>query len=322
MKNIAVIIPSNRHYPPIFTSMDLLTNENDIEVFFISSNAGNLKEYKKKWCHVKNFKYVYTTLKSVSLKRNIGAILSDARTLAFADDDCIFTKQWLKRVRNHFQKSKEVLFGRTLPYRKTKFPGAVGTLGVFSQRKTTHKTKRRILEHAMFIGLSNNFAINKFDFIHLNGFSYLFGPGTVVKNGDDTDFIIRLLNKQYTTTYDEKMLLYHDKWLTESQARKQMQEYIRGGIVAYGFHMFNGLVECRIHVKYNILIVKKEIINNIIDFAVHPKNIIKDLSIIFGYIYNMVLGLIIAYIYYRYNRMIKKILEFSYYKYKSVELTG
>lgn len=203
----------------------------------------------------KNHPYIHEILtkkEGLSLGRNTGikyAMKNGAQIMAFTDDDCIITKEWIEEVRLSFKNRKiSAVFGKTKPFESKKHKNE------FCPCTFSKESKEPVVEvcrHWENVGFGNNMAFRSEIFQNVGLFKLYIGPGTKIPTGDDAELIVHLLVKKVPIYYNPKMLVYHNKWLSGKPYKKQIREYLCGTAGVYGFYAFKGDKNC-------IKIVKQE----------------------------------------------------------------
>lgn len=175
--------------------------------------------------------------KSVALNKGIPQARGDI--LAFTDDDCIVSKQWVQSIADSLREHPSVsaVFGQTKPYRADNVRGM--TCPALFSPSRAHSINRPCY-HATHIGFGNNMAIRKSVFDELGGFRSWLGPGSIGLNTEDAEMALRLLSSGCSVYANPRMLVFHNKWMRPSQARKQELVYACGEMACYGYYYFQG----------------------------------------------------------------------------------
>ena len=152
--------------------------------------------------------------------RNLGAAHAKGTFLAFTDDDCILSHDWLKALRGRFDRTPDSMIGgRTL----NKVPH-----NIFS--KTTHLLIEYLYSYynanpgqARFFA-SNNLALPKESFLKIGGFNPVFSRAAA----EDREFCERWLRRGYSMIYAPEALISHLHPLTPFTFFRQHFNYGRG----------------------------------------------------------------------------------------------
>jgi GT2 family glycosyltransferase len=155
--------------------------------------------------------------------RNLGAQHARGDMLAFTDDDCIPTTQWLRELAQSANKAPS---------------GLVGGRTVNGIDHNLYSTASQIIvdqAYAYFLSrdsnlrffASNNMAVSASLFHESGGFDSSF------RTSEDRDFCDRWIRRGYSLVYAPKALVHHHHHLTMTAFCRQHFNYGRG---AYRFH--------------------------------------------------------------------------------------
>jgi GT2 family glycosyltransferase len=129
----------------------------------------------------------------------------------------------------------------------------------------TFSVTQNLGEHWVNVGFDNNAAIKTKIFKNIGGYKWWLGPGCLVPYGEDAEFILRSLIAGYKIAYNPKMLVYHNRFLTEKEFAQQTETYTYGGLVTYGFYAIQGVKDLEDiflnHIKYFFYGAKSELKN-------------------------------------------------------------
>lgn len=212
----------------------------------------NIQEFVKK---NSKFTFIFTNTKGLSKARNIGINNATSKYLFFTDDDCILGKSTIKNIVTWINKQASkhtiICFGKTLAYEPQKHPSPFECPCCF-EKGLVHKSHYM---HWIDSGFGNNMLISKNIFSKIGMFKEWLGVGSIGISAEDAEFIIRSKINKYQISYNAKMLIFHNRWLSKDQINEQEQNYNIGGIVAYGYHYFQGCLPCRKAFKIHLNLV-------------------------------------------------------------------
>lgn len=185
--------------------------------------------------------YIHSKIKGKSKGLNQAIRLAKAPFLAFTDDDCIPSVEWISEIYNGFTAHPTVysICGKTLPHKPQKHPGMYCPSTFQSDIPFTHLIKTPGI-HWKSIGLGNNMAFRKNVLIQMGGFIEWLGPGSIGINAEDAHMLLRVLITGKYILYNDKAIVYHDRWLTEKQHKLQNLEYECGEFACYGIFALYG----------------------------------------------------------------------------------
>ena len=223
--------------------------ENEVIVVDQSENDNTGKVVKKIDLPIRYFKQNKT---GVSKAKNLGIARSRGNIIVFTDDDCLVTKDWLYTIEQSFLAHKQVVgvFGQVFPFKPQKHDGRFCPC-TFTKKKMRLITKP--VRHWREIGFGNNMAFRREVFSHIGVFREWLGPGSVGKSAEDAEFALRALLNNYKLLYNPKVKIYHNRWLTKEESRKQSLTYTCGEVACYGYVGFNRFDLGREVVKENFL---------------------------------------------------------------------
>jgi glycosyltransferase involved in cell wall biosynthesis len=157
--------------------------------------------------------------------RNKGAEAARGTFLAFTDDDCLVTPDWLDRLETRLRESPwTAVGGRTV----NAYPDNL--CSTVSQLITDVLYAYQAGRPGFFrFVTSNNFAVPRAVFLEIGGFD----PSFPLAAGEDREFCARWVRGGYRLVTEEGAVVYHRHWLTLSGFWRQQFGYGRG---AYRFH--------------------------------------------------------------------------------------
>lgn len=165
---------------------------------------------------------------------NMGLPLLQGTIIAFTDDDCIVSKTWLQTITSIFKNHSQIaaVFGQTKPYKPQNHARMIcpATVSI-----TTPRVISNPCYHATNIGFGNNMAWRTIVLKQSGGFKSWLGPGSIGSAAEDAEFMLRLLSNGYKILTSPKPIVYHNKWLTQREARRLNLAYSRGEMACYGY---------------------------------------------------------------------------------------
>jgi GT2 family glycosyltransferase len=230
MKKLFLIIPSNR-FEKLHPQTVAVIEKTKTPTIFVKQN---LPPYYKNHPYIKE---ILTNQTGVSKARNKGiniALKLGAKILAFTDDDCVITKNWLKNIHLTFTNPKiDIVFGRTLSYQPQKHPFEYCPCTFSKNDLKPISTPVSTWQH---VGMSNNFALSSNLVKKVGLFNIKIGPGTRIPGSEDTDYIIRVIKNRYSIYYSALAQLYHNKWLPLTELQHLYQDYSLSFSYIYMYH--------------------------------------------------------------------------------------
>lgn len=199
---------------------------------------------------------------------NYGIMRARGDILIFTDDDCIASTNWIATIQQSFERFPEIsaVFGKTLPH-TSHLHGHRVCPCTFTNGKYALITRPCI--HYKQIGFGNNMAIRKSVFHTMNTFKQWLGPGSMGSNAEDAEMALRLLIKGHKIFYNPKAVVYHNKWLTHQEMKRQSLSYSCGEMACYGYFYFQGHA-----------FASDVVWNNVRDSYYKVKNILKNVLLL------------------------------------------
>jgi GT2 family glycosyltransferase len=163
--------------------------------------------------------------------KGLNLLISQAKSeiLAFTDDDCIVTKDWLQGIVDTYQQFPQIagIFGNVLPYQPEKHVGEICP-SLAKTAKFTLLTKKN-LRHFLS---GNNMSIKRSVFEKLGYFQEWLGVGSVGQGGEESELTFRILRNGLTMAVNPKLVVFHNRWLTIREAKLLKIRYICGFVAA------------------------------------------------------------------------------------------
>ncbi len=201
---VSIVIPTYNRITKLVRLLKSLDQLNPIpdEIIIVDDNSkDNTKDLLTKWQKIKREYDKKVILKSSNKgpadSRNLGIYSSKNELIAFADDDVIVTKDWIKHITHRLRNSESKLVG---------VGGIVKPINndIISQYFTEHKTLEAP-RHLYYLP-TVNCCFKKKPLIDIGCFSTEFS----FAGGEDTDLCLRLKRNGYYFFKEKKALVYHD----------------------------------------------------------------------------------------------------------------
>jgi len=219
---VSIIIPTHNSEKMIercLQSVFALNYPKDrYEVILVDDSTDNTIEIA-----VKHKARVINVIGSTGAKRNRGTEISNGDILAFIDDDCFVTRDWLLNLMNGLNSDEVAECGGpnlTPPDSplKAKCAGYILShwLGSGGIRYGKTWSEKRYVDH----NPSCNMAVKKSAFLKVGGFPEDFWPS------EDVEFDSKLLKMGYKILYEPKAAVYHERKKT---LREILTQFVRYG---------------------------------------------------------------------------------------------
>ena len=270
----------------------------DFEILVLDQSHSELSLCLIKKINNKKIRYYHIPKKGKSGALNYGIKEARGKILAFTDDDCIVSDNWLSTISSVFEQNKqiEMLFGKSLPYKKAAHKKLICP-AVFSLNSSHIVSKPS--HHAIDIGFGNNMALRKKLDQKDQFFNTWLGPGSIAYAAEDADIALRFLINKKKIKYDSRLLIFHNKWLTPKQNFYQSLRYLCGETACYGYYSFKGYEFAKLVIKNNFddsFSKVKKLISKIVNLQKIDKRAISPYAIFLELIFR-IRGLIIGFIF-------------------------
>ena len=179
-------------------------------------------------------RYLHTNRPGLSRAYNVGVRATSGDVLAFTDDDCIATPDWIESIVAAFAADPEVdlLYGQVLlPAALVGVAGEVPTLPIERPRRLSWRQDFQIY------GMGANFATTRRLFERLGGFDELLGGGGPLRSSQDFDFQYRALRAGATVLLCPDVRVDHYGVRTAAQWPATLRAYGVGDGAFYFKHV-------------------------------------------------------------------------------------
>ncbi len=222
----------------------LASKYKDFEIIVIDQSTEKVPKHILDFMVKNKITYVLDSGKGAGRAKNISLKLARGEIVAYTDDDCLVSPNWLGQIASFFKKNKDIagVFGGVSAFAPKKHQG-------FYCPCTVGRTKAEVIsspcKHWLYLGFGNNMAFRKKALKRVGGFRDWLGPGSVGKNADDAEVALRLLTSGNRLAYEPKIVVFHNRWLTATQSIKQSFAYGSGETACYGYYFFLGSKFCK-----------------------------------------------------------------------------
>ncbi len=210
--NISVIICThngvNRIENALHSLSDMIIPESVLWELVIVDNGStdNTKEIVTKTCDILRlpYKYVLEKYRGLSFARNRGILASSGEIIAFTDDDCIVTPNWISSILKEFHLNGDLALigGKVELYNKKDQPV---TIRIGNKRKSFSD-----LSHIFSLLPGCNMAMKNSIFETVGAFDTYFGAGASIPSAEDSDFFYRAFKAGLKLVYCPDILIYHN----------------------------------------------------------------------------------------------------------------
>lgn len=187
-------------------------------------------------------KYFKLSSKGKSMSLNYGIRKAVGSLIVFTDDDCIVDCKWLQNIHQKFNKYPDIhgLFGCTYPHLPGKHLRQVCAATYVPVKFILHKIddisdiSREMIPG---IGLGNNMCIKKKIFSKIGYFKEWLGPGAIGQNGEESEYIFRMLANKLVLATDPEIVVFHNRWINGREARILESQYTHGFVSFASYYL-------------------------------------------------------------------------------------
>ena len=252
---ISVLIATKNRTEKLLDCIEsILRSSYESYEIIVMDQSSDLKTQKAlKSFNKKNLKFYKLNFTNKSLALNKGIDKCKGEIIAFTDDDCIVSPNWLSQIDLSFKKFDDIVgvFGNVRPFKRK--------LGIkFICPGTVNRHKLKIVskpcKHWECLGFGNNMAFRKNLFnSDRNMFKTWLGPGSVGEAAEDAELALSALNDGKKLLFDPRVLVYHDRFLNPKEYEVLYNSYMRGQVACYIYLALKGITCAKDVVKQDLL---------------------------------------------------------------------
>lgn len=199
----------------------------DFEVVLIDQNSDNrvFKLYKE-YCDSFQINYIRTQEKGLSHARNLAIQYGKLNDIVgFPDDDCWYSRDTLKQVNNFFlQSDSDIVSGQP-----------VDSNGIPLVRSFLKNDTMVNLDNVWNAGISFTIFFKRQVIEKVGAFDEMLGvgSGTVYGSGEETDYLIRALKKNFKMKYISSLQIFHPRKTATGDKEDLNRALLYGGGMGY-----------------------------------------------------------------------------------------
>lgn len=175
-------------------------NFNELEIIIVDQNdkidlSGMIQNYQKKGIDITHIK---TSIRNLSLARNLGIARSKFGIIGFPDDDCYYSMDTIKNIVNHFS----VMYSDVLvaKWAELDYSGVSG-LRILDNRDIYNFRTVPFPSITLFV---RRFVLDRVGY-----FDGEFGVGQIYGSAEETDLIMRISKAGFQICFDETVVVHH-----------------------------------------------------------------------------------------------------------------
>lgn len=179
-------------------------------------------------------RFVHTQPPGLSRAYNLGVRLTTAPILAFTDDDCVASTNWISSVARAFDgdPAAEMLYGTVaLPRELARSAGQVPILPIARAERLDRRNGFRIY------GMGANYALRRSLFDRVGGFDEILGGGGPLRSSQDFDFQFRAYRAGAVVLLRPEIVVDHYGLRTPEQWPATLRAYCIGNAAFYVKHI-------------------------------------------------------------------------------------
>lgn len=200
---VSLIMPTLNRYDEIYLLMDSLVKQTykNFELIIVDQNSNDkVKNIADKYKDKIDIKYIKSKKLGLSYNRNIGIEVAKGEIIAFPDDDCVYEIDTLEKVTNFFKGNKDykIYSCKTMDFNK--IDSFIKMNDGICKIESTNISKT-VCSITFFVNFGKKENYTKFD--------ERLGVGAEFGAGEETDYVLDLLNKGYKGKYFGENIIYH-----------------------------------------------------------------------------------------------------------------
>jgi GT2 family glycosyltransferase len=171
----------------------------------------------------RRFRYIRSSSRGASAARNVGVEQSTAPIIAFTDDDCRVSTDWLQQIRMLFEHDPDA----ALVFGKVSIPNELKGRGFAAEFEPHQRVHYEYPPADVPWGLGANMIVRRSLFERVGTFDPLLGPGTAFRAGEEFDLEIRALAAGNKVVHAAEIAVFHLGIREGEEASKLVRGYGR-----------------------------------------------------------------------------------------------
>ena len=181
-------------------------------------------------------RYAFEPLQGLSHARNRALDVATGSIIAFTDDDCRVTPDWLAVIAREFAQDETL---HLLTGRVELFNPNDRAITVRTERQRTELSGSPRLVQELAAGC--NLVLRRASADDVGGFDPRFTTPGLLPSGDDLDFVYRVARRPGRVVYAPDLVVYHDHGrASDAQVDALRKSYVQGRGGFYAKHMLAG----------------------------------------------------------------------------------
>lgn len=230
---ISVVIGTYGRPGQIETAVrSILTNEhNSFELIIVDQNV---EELAVDFSQDPRVKILRIEPEGISAARNVGAKAAAGELIAYTDDDCEVSTDWLRKIENAFDRYPEagLILGSVVAGRHDQSLGFIPAC-----LQSEERLNRQLVDLAELEVMGACLAIRKSTWQELGGFWEEIGAGRTVRAGEDYDLAVRALQAGIGVVECPDVVVVHHGFRTWEEGVKLIEGYTFGTAFVVGYRL-------------------------------------------------------------------------------------
>ena len=218
---VSLIMPTINRYDEIYLFMNSLKRQTykKFELIVVDQNQNNkVKDIIDNYDNYIDIKYVKSEKLGLSLNRNIGIDMAKGSIIGFPDDDCVYEDDTLEKVTTFFRENEDY----RLYSCKTMDENKVDCFKKMYDGRCEINSIN-IMDTLTSITFFINFKNDKY-----TKFDEKLGVGGEYGSGEEIDYVLDLLSKEYKGKYFGENIIYHPAKKHSKSKEKYQRDYNYG----------------------------------------------------------------------------------------------
>jgi glycosyltransferase involved in cell wall biosynthesis len=201
-----VVATRNRDAHVVECVKTILANEGDFDLYVVDQSDSLSTERALAQIRDPRFQYIRTPTRGVTKSRNIGIEMSRGDVIAFTDDDCRVSPDWVRQMRRVFDSDPDV----AVVCGRVKVPEELHGRGHTEGFEPQERVWRgRYPPIGRDWGITANMGVRRTALARIGLFDPLLGVGAPLRSGGEPDLIFRALRNGFTVINAKEVAVDH-----------------------------------------------------------------------------------------------------------------
>lgn len=266
--SISILIVTKNRPKKLYSAIYSITQQSELphEVLIVDQSSNNESKVIVQNFKDLNIKYFQQNIQNKSVGANFGIGKVTGSIIAFTDDDCVLSKNWVKVINQKFSENinLDLLFGKTVPFLPEK-NSDLFCPSVFQKSKSSSIKIDSFTKHSIDVGIGNNMIIKKSFFEDGNYFAEWLGPGSRMQAAEDAELIIKAILQEKTIDYSNDLIVFHNRWVNKQELLSNELQYIKSEFACYGLYALRGYGFAKQVLKKHVSNTMSELLHSLVN---------------------------------------------------------